>query len=798
MKGGTGKSRGASGAKRTPSAKPASDGKEGEDAKQLSDVGQAPIAKPSAAGPARKSAAAAKADATPKSGEPETPVLTSDPRPKPDVPTSPKPKAATLPETGAIEPMTPKGDKPVKAEAEAEPKGDAQKIHMHKDESARGRSTRLFHDLGTELRSRSIIIRDVQPELEKGRYAIKREVGDTLDVSAAIFREGHDKLAAVLKYRREDKPDWNEVPMTCVNPGLDRWEASIVLTENATWVYTIEAWTDLYATWCDEAQKKLADGQDISLELIEGHELVQEAMTRAQAADVPRLKQAMRLYEDYDHDGRAGLLLSDEVRGAVQRWPDRDTGVRYDQELEVVVDRVAARFAAWYEMFPRSQGKIPGQSATFDDCIARLPQVRSLGFDVLYFVPIHPIGRAFRKGPNNTLNPGPNDPGSPYAIGSDEGGHKAVHPELGTIDDFDRLVKAAAEHGMEVALDFAIQCSQDHPWIKEHPEWFLFRPDGSIKYAENPPKKYQDIVNVDFFNDNWVALWEELLSTVLFWVDHGVKIFRVDNPHTKPIPFWEWLIREVKNEHPDVLFLAEAFSRPEVMKMMAKIGFSQSYTYFTWRHSKEEFIEYLTELTQTEVKEYMRPNFFPSTPDINPPYLQTGGRAGHQVRLVLASTLSSVYGMYNGFELCEATPIPGKEEYLNSEKYEYKVWDWDRPGNIKDYVAKINWIRGANPALQELDNLRFYPSTNDNVLFYGKMTPDRSNMIFVAVNLDPFNAHEANIDFPLDDMGLSVWDPFVAEELISGRYMEWSGIRQWVRLNPQGNPCEIFKISARH
>jgi starch synthase (maltosyl-transferring) len=419
-----------------------------------------------------------------------------------------------------------------------------------------------------------------------------------------------------------------------------------------------------------------------------------------------------------------------------------------------------------------------------------------MGFDVIYFVPIHPIGRLHRKGPNNTLTAGPDDPGSPYAIGSKEGGHKAVHPDLGTLEDFRRFVRACHAQGMEVALDFAIQCAPDHPWVAEHPEWFVFRPDGTIKYAENPPKKYQDIVNVNFYGPHQEALWQELLSVVLFWVEQGVKIFRVDNPHTKPMPFWEWLIREVRTQDPEVIFLAEAFTRPPVMKMLAKVGYSQSYTYFTWRNFKQELTDYLTELTQTSVKEYLRPNFFTNTPDINPPFLQTGGRPAHQIRFVLASTLSSVYGIYNGFELCEATPIPGKEEYLNSEKFEYKVWDWDRPGNIKDFITAVNRIRRENPALHELENLRFYPADDDNVLFYGKMTPDRTNMVFIAVNLDPFDEHEAILEFPIAEMGLKKADTFEVEELLTGARHLWRGPLQRVVLDPEVNPCAIYRVGG--
>ncbi len=667
--------------------------------------------------------------------------------------------------------------------------------HTHKDESARGRADRLFSALGRDLRSRSIVIQNVAPQIDDGRYPVKRAVGDRLTVTAEIFREGHDRLAAVILYRRKTDAEWREAPLTEVNQGLAQWSGGIILYDNVRYIYTIEAWTDVYGSWCSEVEKKLGAEQNVSLELVEGRELIEEAAARAKGRDAEWLAAVLKTIEGLDDGARATFMLGADLRQAMARWPDRGTAVRYDRELEVIVDRIRARFGAWYEMFPRSQGRVPGKSATFADCEARLPEVRAMGFDVVYLPPIHPIGRTFRKGKNNAINAGPEDPGSPYAIGSDEGGHTAVHTELGTLADFRRFVAACHELDMEVALDFAIQCSPDHPWIKEHPEWFLFRSDGTIKYAENPPKKYQDIVNVDFYNEHWESLWRELKSVVLFWVKQGVKIFRVDNPHTKPVPFWEWLIREVQAAHPDVIFLSEAFTRPPMLYMLAKVGYTQSYTYFTWRHTKRELTDYLTEIAQSAVKEHMRPNLFTNTPDINPPYLQTGGRPAHQVRLVLAATLSSTYGIYNGFELCEATPVPGKEEYLNSEKYEYKVWDWDRPGNIKNYIAKVNWIRGENPALHELDNLRFYKSTDDNILFYGKMTEDRSNVIFVVVNLDPFGTHEAFLDFPIGEMGLGEQDLFAVEELFTSRRLEWRGARHWVRLDPYLNPCEIFRVT---
>ena len=650
--------------------------------------------------------------------------------------------------------------------------------------------------LAATLKSRSIVIQNVQPEIDGGRWAAKREVGDDLEVTAEIFRDGHVKLAAVILWRRADERQWREMPMTLINPGLDRWSGSIRLTANTSYVYTIEAWTDHYETWAGELEKKVADGQKVGLELIEGRALVADALERASGDDAEGLTALLASFDKADDARRVRLMLADHVRAAMTRWPDRTQAIRYDRELEVFVDRVEARFAAWYEMFPRSQGKMPGKSATFADCEERLPEIKAMGFDVVYFVPIHPIGRVHRKGPNNTLGAGPNDPGSPYAIGSAEGGHKAINPELGTLADFRRFVRACHAQGMEVALDFAIQCAPDHPWIKEHPDWFVFRPDGSIKYAENPPKKYQDIVNVNFYGGHQEELWNELLSVFLFWIEQGVKIFRVDNPHTKPVPFWEWVIGQVRARDPEVIFLAEAFTRPPMLQMLAKVGFSQSYTYFTWRNFKGELTDYLTELTRTPVKEYLRPNFFTNTPDINPPYLQTGGRPAHMIRLALAATLSSVYGIYNGFELCEATPIPGKEEYLNSEKYDYKVWDWDRPGNIKDFITKVNAIRRDNPALHELDNLRFYPADDDNILFYGKMTPDRSNMVFIVVNLDPFDPHVAELEFPLEQMGLKQGDTFQVEELLTGRKHLWRSAKQGVKLEPDANPVEIYRIGT--
>jgi starch synthase (maltosyl-transferring) len=577
----------------------------------------------------------------------------------------------------------------------------------------------------------------------------------------------------------------------------DRWRGEFLLEKNGRYRYTVEAWPDTFESWRHDLKKRLDAEQPVTLELKEGRELVVLATEQAQGADRKQLVQALARFDQLGDDAdRIDLLLTPTLRRLMARHTDRRLASVYEKELEVVVDRVRARYAAWYEMFPRSQGTVPGKSATFKDCERRLPEIRAMGFDVVYLVPIHPIGRVNRKGPNNAADAGPDDPGSPYAIGSAEGGHKAVHPELGTLEDFEHFAARCRELDMEVALDFAIQCAPDHPYVQEHPDWFKWRPDGTIRYAENPPKKYQDIVPVQFYGPHQEELWREWRDVVLFWAERGVRTFRVDNPHTKPIPFWEWLIREVQDRHPDVVFLSEAFTRPKLVKALAMAGFSQSYTYFTWRNFKHELTDYLAELARSECREYLRPNFFTNTPDILPQYLQTGGRPAFMVRLVLAATLSSVYGIYNGFELCEAGAIPGTEEYLNSEKYQYKVWDWGRPGHIKDWITTVNRIRRENPALHEFENLGFHAADDDNVLFYGKATLDGANRVFVAVNLDPFEPHQAVLEFPLEEMGIRPNQTFQVEELITGRKHLWRGRRHSVDLDPQANPAEIYRVSG--
>jgi starch synthase (maltosyl-transferring) len=641
--------------------------------------------------------------------------------------------------------------------------------------------------------ARTVWIGNVQPELECGRFPVKREVGDRFQVTADILREGHEALAAVLRYRAVKDTAWREIRMAPL--GNDRWEASFLLEENTRYLYTIEAFPDPYRSWADDLRKRLAAGMEVASEVLEGAALLRRSLDRAAGADRRQLEAVLEEFERQPAPARrAAVLLEDEIAELMETYPDRSAATRYDRELEVVADRPQASFAAWYELFPRSQGRVPGAHGTFRDCIARLPDVAAMGFDVLYLPPIHPIGRSFRKGRNNRLAAEPGDPGSPWAIGNEHGGHKAIEPALGGLEDFRALVAAAAGHGIEIALDYALQCSPDHPYVREHPEWFHRRPDGSIKYAENPPKKYQDIYPLNFYCRDREALWEELKSILFFWIDQGVRIFRVDNPHTKPIPFWAWLIGEVQAVHPDVLFLAEAFTRPKVMYALARVGFTQSYTYFTWRNFKDELQAYFTELCQTEVAEFFRGNLFANTPDILPPILQQGGRPAFRMRLVLAATLSSVYGIYSGFELCEKQAVAGTEEYLDAEKYEIKVRDWDAPGNIKADVARLNRIRRENPALQEYRNLRFYESDDENVLFYGKASADGGNHILVAVNLDPFEAHATRLRLPLGELGIGADERFEVEELLGGARHLWRGEAQSVRLDPALEPAAIFRL----
>jgi starch synthase (maltosyl-transferring) len=645
-----------------------------------------------------------------------------------------------------------------------------------------------------ELARDRLAIEGVSPEIDGGRFAAKTVTGASFVVEADIFSDGHDSIDAALLWRKGREGDWHEVPMAFVEN--DQWQARVVFREIGLHQFTIVAWRDLFASWRKEIGKKVAAGLNVSLEIEEGRRLV-EAAIKAPSGSRERWSEALadlrHRIEAADEDGRLEILTADETL-ALMRWGGPRTNLsHYRRVLDVFVDRERAAFSAWYELAPRSQGE-PGRHGTFEDVIERLPYIRDLGFDVLYLLPIHPIGRTNRKGRNNSLTAGPDDPGSPYAIGAEEGGHDAIHPELGTFEDFRRLVDAAAGHGLEIALDFAIQCSPDHPWIREHPEWFDWRPDGTIRFAENPPKKYEDIVNVHFYREAIPGLWLALRDIVLFWVENGVRIFRVDNPHTKPFPFWEWMIGEVRERHPDVIFLAEAFTRPKVMKRLAKLGFSQSYSYFTWRNEKQELTDYLTELTRDDCRHIMRPNFFANTPDINPFYLQTSGRAGFRTRLVLAATLAGNYGIYNGFEICEAAAIPGKEEYLDSEKYQLRHWNMDAWGNIRDDIRLMNRLRREHPALRSFTSLRFYSATNPNVLYYGKMDEENGSFVLVHVNLDPQNAQETHFEVPLWEFGLPDDGAIEVQDLVHGNHFTWHGKVHWLRLDPEENPYMIWRL----
>ncbi len=644
--------------------------------------------------------------------------------------------------------------------------------------------------------ARRVWVRNLRPGVEHGEFSVKRTVGETVEVSADIFADGHDRVAAVVRWRPASRDSWAEVPMR-PTPN-DVWTAAFTLESQEPCHFTVSAWIDHFATWRDALEKKFEAGQDVASELLEGSAMVDAAAGRAVPPDRAALRSAAEhLAGDSPQAGRVERALGSELLAQMRRWDARPRITHADHVQTIEVARERARFGAWYEMFPRSEGPDPSRSATFAEASSRLPAIADMGFDVLYLPPIHPIGRTNRKGPNNTLSASGRDPGSPWAIGGPEGGHKAVHPGLGTLEDFDRFLARAVDAGLEIALDLAFQCSPDHPWVREHPEWFRHRPDGTIKYAENPPKKYEDIYPLDFDCDDWRELWRELKSVVSFWIERGVRIFRVDNPHTKPLRFWGWLIREIKAEHPDVIFLAEAFTRPKVMYTLAKLGFDQSYTYFTWRNTRAEITAYLTELTRTGVRDFFRPNLWPNTPDILPEYLQFGNRAAFQSRLVLAATLAASYGIYSGYELCENQALPGREEYHDSEKYAIRHREWKRPGNIREWIARINRIRRENPALAYDHRLLFHPSDNDEILFYSKTTEDLSNIILVAVNLDPHHVQDGFVEVPIHELGIDQRDSYQVHDLVGdGRFL-WHGARNYVRLDPAAAPAQIFRVRRR-
>jgi starch synthase (maltosyl-transferring) len=641
------------------------------------------------------------------------------------------------------------------------------------------------------------VIERVVPQVDGGRFPIKRTVGERLVVEADCFVDGHDVIACAVRYRRDGESRWSEASMTPL--GNDRWRGEFRTEACGRYLYTVAAWVDHFASWRRDFIKRVEAEQELSVPLQMGSDLVQRAAACAGGEDARYLTDwAVRLAGNTPSAERADWALDEGLARAMGRHP-QELAITYERELACVVDPVLGRFSAWYELFPRSTSSQPGRHGTFRDCEARLPYVAGMGFDVLYLPPIHPIGLTFRKGSNNSLDAGPNDPGSPWAIGSAAGGHTAVHPDLGTLDDFRHLVAKARELGLAVALDIAFQCSPEHPWVSEHPEWFVQRPDGSIQYAENPPKKYQDIYPLNFESADWRGLWEALRGVFLFWLDQGVQVFRVDNPHTKSMHFWEWVIGEVKRVSPEAVFLSEAFTRPKLLHRLAKAGFTQSYNYFPWRNTKGELTEYLTELTQGAGREYLRANLWPNTPDILPEYLQIGGRSAFAARLVLAATMGASYGIYGpAFELYDNRPREvGTEDYLDSEKYQLRTWNLDQRDSLKDLIRRVNQIRRENSALQSDWSLRFHPIDNDQLIAYSKRDGKGGNAVLVVVNLDPHHVQRGLVELPLEDFGMSPRQPYQMHDLLGGIRYLWSGPRNFIELDPAVVPAHIFRLRRR-
>jgi starch synthase (maltosyl-transferring) len=637
------------------------------------------------------------------------------------------------------------------------------------------------------------VVERLRPEIDGGRFPIKRSVGESVSVTVDLFADGHDLVAGVLRYR-PSAAEWREVPLA--DRGNDSWGASFTVTEIGEYEYTVEGWIDRFGTWLKALVARAEADQDVASELLEGALLIEAVAgaTRTSGHDGDRLLElAGVLRSDRPQADRVLVARDSRLRAMMASRPDRTTSTTYARTLRVTVDPVRGQFGAWYEMFPRSCTSDPARSGTFREAEARLPDIAAMGFDIVYLPPVHPIGRTHRKGRNNSLTCLPGDPGSPWAIGSAAGGHTAIEPGLGTLDDFDQFVETASHLGLAVALDIAFQASPDHPWVREHPEWFRHRPDGSIKHAENPPKKYQDIYPFDFESGARESLWIALRDVFLFWIEHGVTIFRVDNPHTKPFRFWEWCIADIKRSHPEAIFLSEAFTRPTVMRYLAKAGFTQSYTYFTWRNTAGELREYLTELTHTEVAEYLRPNLFANTPDILHEYLQRGGRPAFEVRFVLAATLAASYGIYSGFELCENVAVrEGSEEYLDSEKYQLKPRDWNQPGNLKELIARVNTIRREHPALQQNATLRFHGSSTDALLWFSKTSgPDA---VFVAANTTPHDTQHGWVEVPIDELGIALEAAYVVEDLLDGATYTWRGAWNYVRLDPAERMAHVLVV----
>ncbi|MGB3181997.1 MAG: alpha-1,4-glucan--maltose-1-phosphate maltosyltransferase [Cyclobacteriaceae bacterium] len=641
--------------------------------------------------------------------------------------------------------------------------------------------------------TRRVIIENVRPEINQGRFPAKRAVGEKLTVTADIFSDGHDVVNAALMIRKKGDKDWERHPMSHIENDL--WKGTAGVSDTGWYEYTIRAWVDHFLTWQNGFRKKHYAGQQMNVELLIGAELLENAAKRAGRSLATRLRKFANSLKQTDDTAAIDTALSDEIRYAMDEVPAEHIS-EYPKILDLEVEPKKSLFSTWYEFFPRSASSEPGKHGTFKDCERLLPRVAEMGFDVLYFPPIHPIGTQHRKGRNNSLTPGPEDPGSPWAIGSEQGGHKSIHPELGTMRDFTRLVKKAKELDIDIALDIAYQCAPDHPWVKEHPQWFKWRPDGTVQYAENPPKKYQDILPINFETEDWENLWKELKSVIDFWIDKGIKVFRIDNPHTKAFPFWEWMIGEVRNKNPEVIFLAEAFTRPRIMERLGKGGYNQSYTYFTWRNSPAELQEYMEELTQTEVRDYFRPNFWPNTPDILPPELTYGGEPAQIARVVLAGTLSSNYGLYGPvYEFGHREPHPDREEYIDSEKYEIKHWEWDKYTRLRDIITRVNAVRKEEPALQQTANIHFAPCHNEHILCYGKYDKASNSRVIVAVNMDYHNTQGGMVKIPLEELNLSADYPFQVFDILSGCTYHWQGDWNFVDLNPHSMPAHIFRVT---
>ncbi|TAE40640.1 MAG: alpha-1,4-glucan--maltose-1-phosphate maltosyltransferase [Runella slithyformis] len=637
-----------------------------------------------------------------------------------------------------------------------------------------------------------VIVERVVPELDGGRFYIKAVPGEIVEVEADIFCDGHDKTAARLLYKHQSDKKWQEAPLALINN--DRWGGQFVVEKEGFYHYTLEAWIDHLASWQHEAILKIRDGQHVHVELLAGAQLLEKMAKRAAKEDKPAIQEAAKAFRSENRYDEAVLLAIDEsFRTWSRKYPEIENATRY-QELRVWVDRAKAGFSTWYSMFPRSAAREIGKHGTFNDVVALLPRIANMGFDVLYLPPIHPIGHKFRKGKNNNTVCQPDEPGVPYGIGSELGGHDAIHPDLGTLADFKALIAASKSQGIEIAMDLAIQCSPDHPWAKNHPEWFKIRPDGTIQYAENPPKKYQDIYPINFETEAWESLWEEMRRIILLWAEWGVRIIRVDNPHTKAFGFWEWVIAETKQKYPDMIFLAEAFTRPKVMQQLAKGGYAQSYTYYSWRNSKQELTEYLTELTQSEMKYYFRPNFWPNTHDINPPLLQTGHEPNYLIRFFMAATLSANYGLFGPtYEYMVSEVFPGKEEYLNSEKYEIKYWDWEHTNKLTHIITEVNRARRQNSALQQTNNLTFCNVDNDQMMAYLKIHAN-GNRILCVVNLDGYNKRSGVVQMPLHKIDKAGWEEYRVRDLITDAVYTWKGAYNFVELDPYFLPFHLFRI----